>query len=457
MTRIKPDFFSSRSSNRQFLIYKTDSEQQYEKTKGRPSDDVNRLTKIFPDILIGKNFVDHTMEGLNSSAEFGAMVVRIDELNQNGETPGNDREADFIIEVAKTINTICKSENGMWGKLGKNMFGCFFPGKNEILTLELAGTIQNSLAELRKETVSIGVAYHPITDFLRDQVLDNALKALDHAAFFGPGSTVSFDAVSLNISGDKMYQNGDIDGAIKEFKAALLLDSSNVNVHNSLGVCYGVSDEYERALEAFEEAIRIDPDETMALYNAGLVNMLVGNQDKALEYFLDADCKEADVFEVALQIGRLYLEMKDSEKGKAFIEKAIKIKPESGFGYRYLGECYTALKKTDEAISAYKVAIRKNPNDADSLSALGHLFDLKGENPEITTILCQQSVDISPDNGLFRYRLGGLFLKRNMLVEALEQFQKADELGHEAKEPIQKVKGLLQEGKCSKRKRVAVE
>ena len=443
MTRNKPGLFSSRSSSQQFLLYNTDSEQKYEKRKGRPSDDINRLTQIFPDILVGKNFVVHTMEELNSSAEFGAVVIRIDELNQNDKTLENDRDADLMIDVAKAINTICKSESGMWGKLSKNMFGCFLPGKNEKSALELAKKLQNNLAELRKDTVSIGVACYPTTGFARDQVLDNALKALDHAAFFGPGSTVSFDAVSLNISGDKMYQNGDFDEAIIEFKAALLLDPANVNVHNSLGVCYGVLDKYEKALEAFEEAIGLDPEETMALYNAGFANMIMDNKDKALEYFLDADCKEADIFEVALQTGRLYLEMENSEKGKTFIEKAIKIKPESGFAFRYLGECYTALNKTDEAVSAYKKAIRINPNDADSLSALGHLFDLKGENPEITTIFCQQSVDIAPENGLFRYRLGGLFLKRNMLEDALEQLQKADELGHDTKELIQKTERLM--------------
>jgi len=84
-----------------------------------------------------------------------------------------------------------------------------------------------------------------------------------------------------------------------------------------------------------------------------------------------------------------------------------------------------------------------NPNDADSLSALGYLFDLQGENPEITTILCQQSVDISPENGLFRHRLGSLYLKRNQLEEALEQFQKAHKLGHNAKEIIKKVEKLM--------------
>jgi tetratricopeptide (TPR) repeat protein len=100
------------------------------------------------------------------------------------------------------------------------------------------------------------------------------------------------------------------------------------------------------------------------------------------------------------------------------------------------------MNMTDDAVSAYKKAIRQNPNDADSLSALGYLYDLQGENPEITTIFCQQSVDIAPENGLFRYRLGSLYLKRDQLKDALEQLQKADTLGHDCKDLIKKIKKL---------------
>ncbi len=443
MTQKKSELFSSRSSNQQFLFSKTDSKQKYDKTKTRPSIDLNKLTKTFPDVLFGESFIDHALAGLNSSSKFGAMVIRIDELHQNGKIRESSLDIDLIIDVAKTIDNLCKSENGMWGKLGRDMFGCFFSLKNESLLLEIAQKIQNNLSKLRSETISIGVAFYPTIGFLRDQILDNAMKALDHAAFFGPGSKVNFDAVSLNISGDKLYQNGEIEGAVKEFKTALLIDPSNVNVHNSLGVCYGLLGAHEKALKEFKEAIRLDPEESMALYNAGFVNMSLDNNDEALEYFLDADSKEENIFEVALQTGRLYLKMGKPEKGRIFIEKAIGIRSESGLAFRYLGDCLTALKMTDDAISAYKKAIRKNPNDADSLSALGYLFDIKGENPEITTIFCQQSVDILPDNGLFRYRLGSLYLKRNMLEDALKQFQKAEDLGHNSKKEIQKIKKMV--------------
>lgn len=98
---------------------------------------------------------------------------------------------------------------------------------------------------------------------------------------------------------------------------------------------------------------------------------------------------------------------------------------------------------TDEAVTAYKKAIKQNPGDADSLSALGYLLDIQGENPEITTIFCQQSVEISPENGLFRHRLGQLYLKQNLLEEALQEFQKATDLGYDAVEFIEKVRELM--------------
>lgn len=444
MTHKKPELFHHRSSSRQFLFCKSDSTPKDDKVEDAYSLKYSRLSKMFPDILGGKHFVDYAMTALGSSTKFEAMIVKIDTINNQDKTNPMDNDIDLLADVAKAIDAICKNQNGMWGQLDHDIFGCFFPGKNQTSPLKLADKIKNRLSELRNETVSIGIASFPTIDFNKDQVIDNARKALDHAAFFGPDSTVLFDSVSLNISGDTLYQKGDTHGAIKEFNAALMLDSSNVNVHNSLGVCYGVLGDYEKALEEFEEAIRLDPEEAMALYNAGLVNMLTDNSDKALEYFLDAERKESNIFDVAFQTGRLYLKMGKPEQGKKSLEKAVRLNPESGLALRYLGECCAAMNLTDEAVSAYKKVIRQNPNDAESLSALGYLFDLQGENPEITTIFCQQSIDIAPENGLFRYRLGNLYLKRNKLENALEQFQKADDLGYDAKDVIQKVQKLIQ-------------
>jgi tetratricopeptide (TPR) repeat protein len=446
MTQQKTKLFHNRSSVNEFLFYKTDATPQKDPAEVLSSDETNRILKAFPNIPVGKTFIENAIARFETIEKFESMVIKIDRLNHEGsETAGND-QIDIWLNVANVIDTICRLKNGMWGRLDQGMFGCFFSTTNQTSPLEFAQNIKKIFAESTDETISIGIASYPTLNFTRSQIIDNAGKALTHAEFFGPNSIVSFDAVSLNISGDNLYQNGDIHGAIAEFETALLLDPSDVNIRNSLGVCYGALGDYGKALKEFKAALKLDPDAVMVLYNIGLVKMLTGKNAEALKYFLDADKKkEEDIFEVAFQVGRVYLDMGKSEMAKEFLEKAVTLNPESWPALHSLGECCTALNMTDEAISAYKKAIRKNPNDAESLSAIGCLFDLLGENPEITTIFCQQSIDIAPENGLYRYRLGNLYLKRNQLEDALIQFQKAHELGFDAREMIKKIKKLMKD------------
>jgi tetratricopeptide (TPR) repeat protein len=446
MTHQKTDLFHRRACGKEFLLYKTDADLSKEAPQVLSPAGSDRVFEVFPDILIGRDFIENAVAQLKSSVKFYAMVIKIDMITDKSDETAPNSEIERWLDMAKIIDTLCRQESGIWGRLELGRFGCFFTPKSQTTSMNLAEKIKNNLAASTNETVSIGIASYPTLSFKREEILDNAAKALDHAAFFGPDSIIAFDAVSLNISGDNLYQHGDINGAIREYETAILLDPSDVNIRNSLGVCYGILGNYGKALKEFKEALKVDPDEVMVLYNIGLVNMLTAKPQKALEFLLEANRKkEDDIFEVAFQIGRAYLNLGKPETAKEYLEKAVTLNGESGPAFRSLGECCTALNMTDEAITAYKKAIRQNPNDAESLSALGYLFDLLGENPEITTIFCQQSVDISPDNGLFRHRLGSLYFKRNQLEDALVQFEKAQNLGYDSKIPIKKIKKLMKE------------
>jgi tetratricopeptide (TPR) repeat protein len=401
------------------------------------------LQSSFPDILLGMGFIDVAVQRLNSVAQFAALAIRMDQTQPEEEKYSKPGRFDGHVEVAGILETICLVKNGLWGTLEPGLFGSIFPEINVSEGLEIARDIQNRLAKKFEQTVTIGIASYPIITFKKTDMIDNARKALDHAAFFGPGSTVAFDGVSLNISGDKLYESGDLQGAIDEFKRALLIDPSNVNVHNSLGVCYGLQGEYESAIEEFKTVASIDPGEYMAMFNLGLVHVLKKQPARALEFFHNADKINGDVYEVAFQSGKIYFESGDLEKAKPFLERAAKLDPDSGAVYRYLGDCYAADNLTQDAISAYKKAIRNNPHDAASMSALGCLFDDQGENPEITLMFCRESVGLSPKNGLFRYRLGQLYFKQNRFDDALKEYKQAKKFGYDAARDIQEIKNRL--------------
>ena len=166
----------------------------------------DELSEVYPDILTGKSFVDDALVRVDASLNFSVMVFRIDRPDGKDDKIESDVSADFRMDVAGAIDAICKEANGIWGRLESGIFGVFFLEGSPDPCFELAQKIRERLEKQGKKTVSIGIASYPSISFSKAQIMDNACKALDHAAFFGADSTVAFDSTSLNISGDKLYQ-----------------------------------------------------------------------------------------------------------------------------------------------------------------------------------------------------------------------------------------------------------
>jgi tetratricopeptide (TPR) repeat protein len=106
------------------------------------------------------------------------------------------------------------------------------------------------------------------------------------------------------------------------------------------------------------------------------------------------------------------------------------------------------MEHTDQAIQAYSAAVKRNPNDAGALSALGSLYDEKDENPEISMLFCEKGVELEPENGLYLYRLGNVLLKHGKMPAALDMFEKAQTFGYEAADKISAVKTELENFSC---------
>jgi len=433
-------------ADRHFLISQTDCRRIEEAPKGDLERTRTALRAAFPDLLYGHGLRQEATERLNACRRFGVIVLRPDDLPAAAEVAPSESGENRLASIAARVEAFCIRIGAFWGVDDAGCLAVHVPDREAPECLRLGHSLQDEIQTHTGRTVTAGVAAYPTLDYPRQQTLDNAHKALDHAAFFGPGSRVAFDAVSLNISGDAYYERGDILSAVREFERALALDETNVNVVNSLGVCQAVLGDYDRALEQFSTALRLDQGEYMAVYNIGLIHALRGRRESALGFFLKAHELRGDVYEILLQTGKLYLEMGQPQAARPYLEHASRLKGKSGSVYRLLGDCYADLGPPEKAISAYKKAVKANPGDATALSALGRLFDEKGENPEIALVFCKESVRLAPDNAVFRRRLGALHFKMNHLEEALEQFEHAGRLGLDAGQDIHQVRERM-EGK----------
>jgi tetratricopeptide (TPR) repeat protein len=368
--------------------------------------------------------------------------------------PAGEKE-DQVIQKAITEETmhliaaLCRTHKGSWARIGPDRVACVFPHLTAADGHVLAQQLLDALPEAEEPAITMGIAAYPTINFARTEIVENVEKALEHACFFGPGTITGFDAVSLNISGDRYYQAGDIDGAIGEYKKGLLLDPADANLHNSLGVCHGVLKDFDNALSAFENAIWLSPQEVMAIYNKGYILLLKGNREQALECFLKADACEPDVFEVTFHIGQTLLEMGATERARPYLEAATLANNRSGAAFKSLGACLDELGLTKEAIQAYKSAVKINPCDAESLSLLGLLYSERGESLDVASVLCEQSVRLSPDNGLFRHRLGHVFLNQGKLNHALAEFELAAAMGHDSQPQIAETQDRMTASRAS--------
>ena len=451
MAKQTPELFKNRSATKEFLFSPSedliDAGSEKEICTDRDNAAVAPPNALFPDMLDRKGLADAIDTRMATASMLCALAVRMDRPSR--ERPDGQEETGLGEDAAMPVARLCRAHDGAWAKTGRNRLVCVLPHLAVTDGGRLARKLMDAVTDNGRPRITIGVATYPTINYTRGQIVDNAEKALEHAGFFGPGTITRFDAVSLNISGDRHYQAGDITAAMDEFQKGLLLDPADVNLQNSLGVCHGVLKDYDNALAAFEKAIWLAPEDVMAIYNKGYVLLLQGNRELALECFRQADDREPNVFEVVFHIGQTLVEMGKNEKARPYLEDAVRINARSGPAFKSLGACLDALGLTREAIQAYKNVVKIYPEDADALSILGQLYTRLGESLDVAAVLCEQSVRLRPDDGVFRHRLGNVYLNQGKLDHALAEFELADSLGHGSRSQIEATQDLMMAAKAS--------
>lgn len=272
-----------------------------------------------------------------------------------------------------------------------------------------------------------GVSCFPFHTFSRSETILNSRKAVLHAELLGPGNAVLFDAVSLNVSGDIHFGDGDLACALKEYRRGAAVDPGDVNLLNSLGVTFALLNQQKAAQAAFSRALEQDGSNTLALYNLGLGAQHNGNMSEAVSYFemarsacqMDDDAGVCQ--EVELHLGRLYCQEGRFEESLGCLTtwlKNVDVRQQARV-FRYLGEAYLGVNQPREAMLWLQRAMRHNEYDHETLSLLGSATWQAREGDDIALTFCQKSVDLSPNDSRLRLRLAALQLELGQPERAL--------------------------------------
>ncbi len=137
---------------------------------------------------------------------------------------------------------------------------------------------------------------------------DVAVEATPYPAAMDSATPVAQNATAAdhNKKGQELYEAGDVEPAIREFKAAVGLEPNNASFHCNLAIAYDDAEQDELALIEYETTLGLDPNDTTALLSLGYMYNENEEYDKAQAMFarvLDADpnSPEADEARVSLR------------------------------------------------------------------------------------------------------------------------------------------------------------
>lgn len=285
-----------------------------------------------------------------------------------------------------------------------------------------------------KASIAAGIALFPFSDFKKSETVLNCRKALLHGELVGQGTITFFDAVSLNVSGDIFYSEGDIPRAIKEYRRGLGIEPHDINLLNSLGVSYAMMNRHHQAADCFLKALTIKNDDFISWYNLGLERKLQGNIAGAVESFEHAlQCHSDDEQDTAtarkelpLELGKLYCQTGRYQDTLNILLPwylSESDTPGSGRALRYLGESFHGVGRDREAMSWLQRAIRFDEFDADALSLLGEIYLEHNEGNQIALKLCEKSVELNQTQALFFLRLARAQIQCGFLDAARENLR----------------------------------
>ena len=150
--------------------------------------------------------------------------------------------------------------------------------------------------------------------------------------FFGSvgalGNIRKGSVTKLISEGNEFYRKGRLGDAVRAYNQAIKMDPDNPVAWNNKGLILAVAGNYNEALKCHNKAFELDPSHVDAISNIGMAHTKLDNLEEAIEWY----------------------------------DKAIKIDPKHETTWNNKGNLLSKLKRYEEAMECYDRALKINPS-----------------------------------------------------------------------------------------------
>ncbi len=186
---------------------------------------------------------------------------------------------------------------------------------------------------------------------------------------------------------------GNFEAVIREARAILIQDESNIDAHYALSSAYYGLGQTELARLVLGEALRRDPDRADLFLLQADIQMEQGSDVAAIQSLRDALNVDPNFVEALNNLGVLLHRARNDREAIRHLESAIQLRPDFAEAYLNLSNAYKGEGQLIEAEQALRRALEVRPSLGQAYFGLGLLY-LDTEFPGMTrTERLQAAVD----------------------------------------------------------------
>lgn len=356
------------------------------------------------------------------------------------------KKHDYQKETLYFGSLIADARKESWGRLGEMLNVIQTNQYGEIVTTSLIRLLTNC-TDTKKWPVLIDVLKHdsPLSRSAAARGLignqsNEAKEALFRAAKDDYRLVRLAAAQSLAVFSPQEFTAEQISifkQVNREYEESMITRPDDWSAHYNLGNHFQNMGMMDKALESFENSLKVYPDAVLPLVNSSFLLSISGDQAKAASYLEKALAAEPTNEAANLNYGLLMAEMNQLAKAETALRKVLEVNdknataaynlsiivssrdlseacqfskqamiaapadPKFAYTYAYF---LNQNKKQSEAIKVLEVTLKENPDHLATIFLLGNIYLESGNKGKVID-LYQKSINRLPGNDQGRYQL----------------------------------------------------
>jgi tetratricopeptide (TPR) repeat protein len=239
----------------------------------------------------------------------------------------------------------------------------------------------------------------------------------------GPTDTSKSLAYYHFLQAQQMLLADDVNGAIKQYEAAIKEDPESATLEMDLATLYQRQGDIKQALAHVEKSLRLDPKQQEAYFLLAGLHVGLNQLDSAIREYerilrLNPESKEAYLF-----LATLYAQQHRYPKAIRTVNALLRLDPQLLVGHYYLGRIYLESNRLTEAKKELLLVLTMDPKFVPAMFDLGVTLE-REHNYGRALSMYHRILRLQPRNTRVWASVARLYLILNHLEAAQKVFAK---------------------------------